>query len=617
MRILNLHISGFGKLQDRDIAFDPGINVVYGHNEAGKSTLHTFIRGMLFGIEKQRGRASKNDLYSKYEPWAGSGTYEGWMRVESMGQIYRIERRFQKKNKELTVINESLGKAVESAGPVMDQICCGLTETAYNNTISIGQLKSATDGGMVAELRNYIANLNTSGSIALNITKASAYLKNQRRELEKQLVPQAALSYTTVLGEIRKLEQEISSPEYENQLNACRSRKTDLKKSLETKQQEKESLLTKAARGREVLAGSQFTDRASILTHLEEAKGLYEEYKNACASCQGKSFKITAAALTLAALVCLGAAGFFMAVPERAAGLFLPLPLLMGGLGALGAVLLGLGLFQASQGQKLKKTLDAAAGQLREILTRHLGDGEISQEAMTALEGRMNEFVRLCDAISQSETALEGLSQEISALQRDEESCEGEIEKQQRIQWELEKKLEHLSDCKTQAEALKRTLAENERIQEELDAIDLAQDTMTNLSTTIRDSFGLYLNKTSSELIGGITGGIYSSMSIDENLNVFMNTPSRLVPIEQVSSGTMDQIYLAVRLAAAKLVQNGKDSMPLIFDDSFALYDDERLKTALKWLAKAYDNQIIIFTCHQREAQMLTANLIEYQMIRI
>ena len=96
---------------------------------------------------------------------------------------------------------------------MLDQLRCGLTETAYNNTISIGQLKCATDGGMVAELRNYIANLNTSGSIALNITKASAYLKNQRRELEAQLVPQAALNYTTLLSEIRKLEQEISSPE--------------------------------------------------------------------------------------------------------------------------------------------------------------------------------------------------------------------------------------------------------------------------------------------------------------------------------------------------------------------------------------------------------------------
>ncbi len=140
---------------------------------------------------------------------------------------------------------------------------------------------------------------------------------------------------------------------------------------------------------------------------------------------------------------------------------------------------------------------------------------------------------------------------------------------------------------KNEAEHLKHVLAENKHIQEELDAVDLAQDTMTNLSTTIRDSFGLYLNKTASELIEGITGGIYRSMSIDQDLNIFMNTPTRLVPIEQVSSGTMDQIYLAVRLAAAKLVIGDKGNMPLIFDDSFALYDDDRLKTALKWLSKS------------------------------
>ena len=132
-------------------------------------------------------------------------------------------------------------------------------------------------------------------------------------------------------------------------------------------------------------------------------------------------------------------------------------------------------------------------------------------------------------------------------------------------------------------------LAENERVQEELDAIDLAQDTMTTLSTSIRDSFGLYLNRNSLRSdIGGITGGIYTSMSIDENLDVFMNTPSKLVPIEQVSSGTMDQIYLAVRLAAAKLVQNGRrDTMPLIFDDSFVLYDDERSEDSAKMAGEA------------------------------
>ena len=44
MRLLELHIDGFGKFHDRTISFNDGINIIYGKNEAGKSTLHTFIR---------------------------------------------------------------------------------------------------------------------------------------------------------------------------------------------------------------------------------------------------------------------------------------------------------------------------------------------------------------------------------------------------------------------------------------------------------------------------------------------------------------------------------------------------------------------------------------------
>ena len=106
-------------------------------------------------------------------------------------------------------------------------------------------------------------------------------------------------------------------------------------------------------------------------------------------------------------------------------------------------------------------------------------------------------------------------------------------------------------------------------------------------------------------------------MSVDESLNVFINTRTKLIPVEQVSSGAMDQIYLALRLAAAKLIQTKDGQMPLIFDDSFVLYDDERLRTALKWLTNTFDNQIIIFTCHKREAQMLTSNQIPYCLVEI
>ena len=47
--------------------------------------------------------------------------------------------------------------------------------------------------------------------------------------------------------------------------------------------------------------------------------------------------------------------------------------------------------------------------------------------------------------------------------------------------------------------------------------------------------------------------------------------------------------------------------MPLILDDSFALYDDMRLRRAVRFLADNYHGQILIFTCQHREEEALKA----------
>ena len=69
MIIRRLNIRNFGKIHDRTLEFSPGINVLYGENESGKTTVHTFIKSMLFGLSRMRGKAARNDVYSTYEPW--------------------------------------------------------------------------------------------------------------------------------------------------------------------------------------------------------------------------------------------------------------------------------------------------------------------------------------------------------------------------------------------------------------------------------------------------------------------------------------------------------------------------------------------------------------------
>lgn len=611
MKLLELHINGFGKFHDRTISFQDGINVIYGKNEAGKSTLHTFIRGMLFGIERGRGRAARNDLYSKYEPWENSGTYEGWLRLESGGTIYRIERRFQKDNKSLKIINESRGREEEPSKALWDQILGGLNETTYNNTISIGQLKSATEEGMIGELKNYIANMNTTGNISLNITKATAFLKNQKRSLEANLIPDASREYTALLTEIRSVDAEISSPEYENQLASYQNMRTQVKGIIENTQAEKEALNEKIQKGKQVLSDNQFTDQGSVDSYTSACDNYYEAYKEAQEECRKKSRKITAGFNFL-----LAAGGLYTAWYLQHTDISLYLPVCIAAAAASLACLI-LGFVILKQDKRYQKTLAATSEKLSEILGKHLGDATISEEAMNAFHGRMAEFSNLCEMVVKSEEAVRKYMEDIDSLREKQNSCSEMIEKQQRTQWELEKKLEHLNNCRHQAAALKRVLAENDRIRDEITAIEMAQETMTDLSSSIRDSFGLYLNKEASRLIAGITGGIYDSMSIDENLNVFLNTRTKLVPLDNVSSGTMDQVYLALRLAAARLLQGDGEQFPLIFDDSFTQYDDERLRSALKWLSEVYGGQMIIFTCHRREAQMMRAHQIPFHLIEI
>ncbi|MFR5555970.1 MAG: ATP-binding protein [Coprococcus sp.] len=104
-KIRELLFKNFGKFTGKKIVLKDGINLFYGENESGKTTIHTFIKGMLFGLERGRGRASVNDTFSIYEPWENPNYYSGMLRFESGGKNFLLERNFDKYSKSARLIS--------------------------------------------------------------------------------------------------------------------------------------------------------------------------------------------------------------------------------------------------------------------------------------------------------------------------------------------------------------------------------------------------------------------------------------------------------------------------------------------------------------------------------
>ena len=121
------------------------------------------------------------------------------------------------------------------------------------------------------------------------------------------------------------------------------------------------------------------------------------------------------------------------------------------------------------------------------------------------------------------------------------------------------------------------------------------------------------LKERTSQILSEITGGKYQEVLMDSEFKIKVNTQDRAVALERLSRGTIEQIYFALRMAAGELLCKG-EPFPVILDDVFGMYDEDRLGAVLKWIYKE-KRQVIISTCHKREMQILEKNGIPFQKI--
>lgn len=147
------------------------------------------------------------------------------------------------------------------------------------------------------------------------------------------------------------------------------------------------------------------------------------------------------------------------------------------------------------------------------------------------------------------------------------------------------------------------------QLQNKRDALQLAREMLQEAVGEWRRDSTPAVNQQASEIIEHITGGAYRDVRLDprDGFAVRLLAPTKQMVLEQdqCSTGTIDQLYLAQRLA---LMYHAKQAepLPLFFDDHFVHYDEERLRRTLDYVTMlAQEHQVFLFTCHERELRML------------
>lgn len=173
-------------------------------------------------------------------------------------------------------------------------------------------------------------------------------------------------------------------------------------------------------------------------------------------------------------------------------------------------------------------------------------------------------------------------------------------------------KLENLVILKEKKESYEEDLKELERQAEIINiSIDCLKEAYEEMKSSITPKFAKEL----SESIKKISNDKYSKVTInDEKGMIVENENGEYIDIERLSTGTIDELYLSLRLSM--IDELSEESMPILLDETFAYFDTKRIESTMNYLKeKSNKHQIILFTCSNREIEALNKLNYEYNVI--
>lgn len=619
MKIDKIKINGFGKLRDREIELKEGINVIYGENEAGKSTILKFIEAMFYGIAKTK-RGKPISDFEQYVPWDG-GEFSGKIQYTlENGEQYEVFREFKKKNPQIyNQFNEDISKEF-SVGKTKEidffEKQMGVDEVTFSNTAMINQQEIKLEKADTNRMVQKISNLVSTGDDKISFQKSMEKLnKMQNEQVGTERTKQKPINVVeSKIKSLTETKKELLRYQ-ENQKNPAEEQQK-LNEKLEKKQAEKSFLkeLKQFLEEEKMKNVALDLERNLLKEYLDKVNKLEKEIEleakeDGKALPKNKKYRYAIAVWIILWFVLL------LCFRSIAISLLAVIP----------GIVLGI-CWRKSKKAEVKRVKQTNQVLIKEYESSketyekkkqeveekekclHLEKKEVLKSLTEKYKTFMNwkDIEEKCNVSAmQIELEMEQIEQEISQIHFQKHVLESK-------KVDLDAKLEELTK-------IEEELQEQIEQKEELMALDasfcLAKECLEKAYEEIKQNISPKFQQKLCEITTKITNGKYKNVSVNDETGLSVEVENGdYKSIERLSVGTIDEMYLALRLSI--LSEVAKESLPILLDEAFAYFDENRLENIICYLQdQNYENQILIFTCSHREENALNALKIEYHLI--
>ncbi len=650
MKINKIKINSYGKLKNKEINLENNLNIIYGKNESGKSTLLKFILNIFYGASRNKKGRDISD-FEKYKPW-DSEEYSGKLTYELDNKNkYEIYREFNKKNP--NIFNEKGEDILKEFNIDKNKG----SEFFYEQTQINEDMFLATSVAMQQEVKierdaqniliQKISNLLETGEDKISYKKAVD--KINKIQLDKIGTERSREKPINIIQKnIYNIEEKINElKKYENIQYEIDEEKNNLRNNLKNKEiknellkeikinNEKNNLENEKIKIKEKIIEENKNKINIIKNNLEKINNKIIEEKKYEKNNDGKyeKNKLNKKLNLFLILLIIINILWILFIPKLINNKIIKYIFLL-----TVPMFLIFYIFSKNKLNKKIKILEKNNKNNFEKINNEKINLEneiniyknnikqlLNEINKIKLENNFKNNLEENKLINKYEKNIEkneinyllkkdNINYEINLLENEISNLKVEINKLELKKENIEPELENLS---TMEEKLYSLNEQYNNLKKTNESIELVKILLTRAYENMKNNVSPVFTKKLSENIETITKGKYCKLTFNDEQGLIVELENgNYIPAERLSIGTIDQLYLSLRLAMLDEISNEK--VPIILDEAFAYYDNERLKNILLYLVEEFnDRQIIIFTCTDREKNILNQENMNYKFIEI